>query len=178
MRACDYVDDFHRPPPLALHDEESSGLLPSGWSVLNIAARVGQVRSGVIGMVSVQTPGNSQTRDAQCLAARSNFDCFKVPLVNRCPEGFDFRVDLDGEDLFEAPFFAVSCEAASPCASRASQSRSLTSTSSFAIARKHLHSAIWARVVSTAWGGITFVTVFPATARVSDQLGPWPREPS
>ena len=129
-------------------------------------------------MVGVETSGNSYTCDEQCRAACGNFDCFKVPLVNRCAyEGIDLLSDLGGEDLFEAPFFAVSCEAASPCTSRASQSCSLTSTSSFMITRNRLYSAICARVVSTAWGGITFVTVLPATARVSDQLGPWPREP-
>jgi hypothetical protein len=131
------------------------------------------MRGGAIGMVSVQTSGNNHTRYAQCLAARGKFDCFKVPLAyRRAYEGIDLRSNLCREDFFEAPFFAVSCEAASPCTSRASQSCSLTSTSSFVIARNRLYSAICARVVSRAWGGITFVTVLPATARVSDQLGP------
>jgi hypothetical protein len=132
----------------------------------------------VIGMVGVQTSGDSHTRYAQCFAACSNFDCFKVPLVDRgAYKGVDLRSDLDREDFFEAPFFTVSCEAACPCTSRASQSCSLSSTSALVIARNRLYSAIWARVVSTAWGGITFVIVLPATARVSDQLGPWPWEP-
>jgi hypothetical protein len=136
------------------------------------------MRAEVVGMVGVETSGNSQARYPEGLAACGQLYRFKVPLVDRSAyEGIDFREDFDRENLFEAPFFAASCEATSPCASRASHRRSLVSTSSFVIARKRLYSAICARVVSTAWGGITFVTVLPATSRVSDQLGPWPREP-
>jgi hypothetical protein len=97
----------------------------------------------VIGRVCVQTSGNRQSCYSQGLATRGNFDRFKVPPIDRSPyEGVDFREDLDGERLFEAPFFTSSCEAAFASANRASQSRSLVSTSSFIIARKRLYSAI------------------------------------
>ena len=37
----------------------------------------------IIGMVCVETSGNSQTCDPKGLAARGQFNCLKVPLVDR-----------------------------------------------------------------------------------------------
>jgi hypothetical protein len=95
--------------------------------------------------------GHSQTRYTKCLAARSKFDCIKVPTSDRrAYEGIDFRPDFGRDDFLAVPFFVASCEAALGCVSRASHSRSLTSTNSLAIARNRLYSAICERVVSTA----------------------------
>ena len=134
--------------------------------------------AGPIGSVGVQTSGNRQPCYPKGSATSGHLDGLQIPHLDRSPyEGVDLREDLRCEDLFEAPFFTTSCEVAAACASRASHSRSLVSTSSFTIARNRLYSAIWARVASTAWGRISLVTVLPPTSRVSDQTGPWPRAP-
>jgi hypothetical protein len=142
------------------------------------ASRARQRGSAVVRAVRVQSSGNRHARDAKCLTTCGYLDGFEIPLLNRGPyKGFDLREDFPRERLFEAPFFAASFEAASPCTNRASQSRSLVSTSSFTIARNRLYSAICARVSSRAEEGIVLVIVLPATAWVSDQKGPCPRSP-
>jgi hypothetical protein len=109
------------------------------------------MRAVLIRMVRVETSGDGERCDPKGLTARGQLDRLEIPLLHRLAyEAVDFGEDLGGEDRFEAPFFAASCEAASPSASRASHSLSLTSTNSLVIARKRLYSAICARVVSTA----------------------------
>ncbi len=82
------------------------------------------------------------------------------------------RLRLEGRG--EPPLCAASREAAS--FTRASHSCSPTLTKSRASSRKRRCSPICACVRAAA-AGITFVTVFPQTTRVSDQHGPWPGSP-
>ena len=62
----------------------------------------------VIGMVGVQTSGNSQTRHAQCFAACSNFDCFKVPLVDRVPTRASISDRISTAKISLKPLFSPS----------------------------------------------------------------------
>ena len=84
---------------------------------------------------------------------------------------WSFGGDFALEDLLEALFFALSSESSASVLSRASQSRSLISTSSRVSSRNLWNSAICSRVRSTASDGLMRVPVLPPTARVKDQLG-------
>lgn len=149
-------------------------LAPSPCVMGELAAGAAQRRSSVIRGVSIESTLDRMSRQGQGLPANGGLDGLEVQPIRStlAYERFDLGEELRVEDLFEAPFLPRSSEAISGATSMATQSCSLVSTSSRTNARNLRCSAVWRWVCSTAGGGITWVTVFPPTSRVSDQLGP------
>ncbi|PJA42243.1 MAG: hypothetical protein CO182_03605 [Lysobacterales bacterium CG_4_9_14_3_um_filter_62_6] len=117
--------------------------------------------------------------EPQCLRTQPRLDRLEIDRVGGAAtdQRFDF-VRERGLEVFLEPFFLAASTAAGGCLSDASQSASLTSTNSWLNARKRRYSSNCAWVWATAGpAGMIRVTVLPATARVSEKLGPCPGSP-
>ena len=88
----------------------------------------------------------------------------------------DLGLDFGGNDSREGFFLPGRAGPASGVAAsrRASQRRSLISSSSRYSPRRRRYSTVWARTVSSSAGTTRRVRVLPWDLVVSSQLGPWP----
>jgi len=135
-----------------------------------------QLGSSVVGVVGVEPPLDGTRGQCEGLSAYGGLDGLEVQTVDgaRTYERLYLGDDFGLEGFLEPPFLA----SASDALSLALHNCSLVSIISRTTLRKRRYSAICALVTATASDPITRVTVLPRTSRVSDQLGPWPSEPS
>ena len=134
----------------------------------------------MVGPVSVEPLFQGPSRNPERLLPGDRLDYLETQVTNRtwAYERFDLSDNFRVEALFEAPFLPFAPETAPGSSSIVSHNSSLTSTNSPVRVRRRLYSAICSCVWETAFAGMIVVTVLPLILRVSDQLGPWPREPS
>ena len=134
------------------------------------SARAGQVSARVVRAVAVDPPLHPPSPQFQHAPPDRGFQSLEVEVrLSVTHQRLDFHPDAELNCLESVSRLSLLPFARSPCAKRARDNWSLTSTNSPVSARKRLCSAIWRRTDSSREGAIEQATDLPPILRVRYQ---------